>query len=105
MANNVLYGNVVSRYKPAMGKGPSPLQLDILAVLKERRGWSRPKHILDALGREPTPSNRVAISKALKSLCHRELIDLATPEIYNPGKAYLYRLRRSRNHMTQHRTK
>ena len=82
MANRVLYRNVVSRYRLGMGKGLSLLHLDILAVLELRSGWSRPKHILDALGRKLMLSNRVVISKALKSLCHRELID-------NLGKSYL----------------
>ena len=69
--------NIVSRYKPAMGRGL--LQRDILAVLNKQRGWSRPKDILAAFNREPTASNRVAISKALKRLWERGLIDLATP--------------------------
>jgi hypothetical protein len=86
--------NIVSRYKPAMGKGL--LQRDILVVLNKQRGWSRPKDILASLNREPTASNRVAISKALKRLWQRGLIDLATPEVHNVGKSNLYRARRRR---------
>ena len=77
-----------------MGRGL--LQHDILAVLDKQRGWSRPKDILAALNREPTATNRVAISKALKRLWQRELIDLATPEVCNVGKSNLYRARRRR---------
>jgi hypothetical protein len=39
-------------------------------------------------------SNQLAISKALKRLCERGLIDIATPEVYNSGKSNLYRARR-----------
>jgi hypothetical protein len=39
-------------------------------------------------------SNQLAISKALKRLCERGLIDIATPEVYNIGKSNLYRARR-----------
>ena len=49
-----------------MGKGLSPLQHDILAVLDGRRGWSRPKDILATLGREPTPSNRTESASTLR---------------------------------------
>ena len=73
-----------------------PLQRDILVALDKQRGWSRPKDILAALNREPTASNRVAISKTLKRLWQRELIDLASPEVCNVGKSYLYRARRLR---------
>ena len=72
------------------------LQHDILAVLDKRRGWSRPKEILAALNRDPTATNRVAISKALKRLWERGLIDMATTEVYNVGKSYLYKARRRR---------
>jgi hypothetical protein len=51
-----------------MGRG---LQHDILGVLGKQRGWSRPKDILSALNREPTATNRVGMSKALKRLCEQ----------------------------------
>ena len=55
-----------------------------------------PKTSLLALNREPTATNRVAISKALKRLWERGLIDMKTPEVYNVGKSNLYRARRRR---------
>ena len=75
----------------SVGKGLSQLQHDILAVLRTRPGWIRPKDILDALGREPTPSNRSAVSKALDRLCARELVELGRGEIMSAGKSSLYR--------------
>jgi predicted transcriptional regulator len=70
------------------------LQHDILTVLDKRRDWSRPKDILAALNREPTASNRVGVSKALKRLWECGMIDMKTPEVYNVGKSNLYRARR-----------
>ena len=86
-------GNLVSRYVRGMGKGLSPLQRVILAVLEQQHGWIRPKDILDALGREPTPSNRTAVSKALDRLWARDLIETGHSEVATVGKSYLYRVR------------
>jgi hypothetical protein len=66
------------------------LQRDILAALEQRPGWTRPKAIFAALGREPTPPNRVAVSKALEE-CN--LIEVGQSEVMNVGKSYLYRAR------------
>jgi hypothetical protein len=73
-----------------MGKGLSPLQRDILAVLEKfevfedaqpdaggyvsMRAWARPYQIIEQLGRLPTPANRAAISKALVRLYDRGLV-------------------------------
>jgi hypothetical protein len=68
-----------------MGKGLSGLQKDILAVLEEfpaleqtcgnyNGNWVKPTQILKRLCREPTPANRVALSKALARLCERGLV-------------------------------
>jgi hypothetical protein len=54
------------------------------------RIWARTKQILDALEREPTPSNYAAVSKALERLRKRGLIVAARAEIGLPGKGYLY---------------
>jgi len=74
-----------------MGKGLSPLQHEILTAIKAQPGWLRPKVILDAIGREPTASNRVALSKALSRLCERGLVEWIQSELANPGRSYLYR--------------
>jgi len=58
-----------------MGRGR--LQHDILAVLDKRHDWSRPKDILSALNRQPTASNRAGVSRVLKALWERGLIDSA----------------------------
>jgi predicted transcriptional regulator len=78
-----------------MGRGLSPLQHEILAVLKARRGgWARPKDVIDALGREPTSSNRTVVSKALDRLEVRGLVEVGHGAIRNVGNSYLYRLRK-----------
>ena len=69
------------------------MQRVILAVLEQQHGWIRPKDILDALGREPTPSNRTAVSKALDRLWARDLIETGHSEVATVGKSYLYRVR------------
>jgi hypothetical protein len=79
-----------------VGKGTSPLQEAILDILDERTGWSRPKDILEALGREPTPTNRTAISKALTRLWVRKLVEQSTGEVVQVGKSRLYRKARTR---------
>jgi hypothetical protein len=80
-ANVGLFLSHVSHYVSGMGKGLSTLQKDILAVLEEFpsredfpehgfsiTSWARRGQILKRLGRPPTASNRVAISKALARL-------------------------------------
>jgi predicted transcriptional regulator len=74
-----------------MGRGLSPLQHDILAAIKAKRVWVRSKEIRKAIGRGPTDSNIVAVSKALGRLCKRGLIERGNREIMNVGKPYLYR--------------
>jgi len=74
--------------------GTGRLQRGILAFLDEQRDWSRPKDILAALNREPTPSNRAGVSRALKGLWERGLIDRVTLELHSVGKSYLYKARR-----------
>lgn len=85
-----------------MGKGLSPLQKDILAVLAEwpaavegavgdMRTWAEPKDIMTRLGRSPTPSNRVIISKALNRLLDRELIAIAYAQRCRQGNGGAYR--------------
>jgi predicted transcriptional regulator len=74
-----------------MGRGLSPLQHDILAAIKAKRGWVRSKEIREATGREPTDSNIVAGSKALGRLWKRGLIDRSNRETMNAGKSYFYR--------------
>jgi hypothetical protein len=89
-----------------MGKGPSPLQKDILAVLAEwpagREGlnlktWARPRDIIQRLGRAPTPATRTAVSKALGRLWQRELVAVARGEIANVGCSYFYRRSSDKN--------
>jgi hypothetical protein len=75
-----------------MGKGLSPLQNDILAVLEECPGWARPRVILNRLGLEPTASNRAALSKSLARLCMRGKVSFGSAERSLPGKSNLYRL-------------
>ena len=75
-----------------MGKGLSPLQRDILAALEAQPpGWVPAKEIFEALDLERTPSNRAAVSKALRRLCDRKLIEWGQGEVMSPGKGYLYR--------------
>jgi hypothetical protein len=89
--NSVLDRNGVSHYTRLMGRGLSPLQLDILAAIKAKRGWVRSKDIREAIGRGPTKSNSVAVSKALGRLCKRGLIERSNNKIMHVGKLYLYR--------------
>ena len=89
--NRVLDRKGVSHYTGLMGRGLSPLQHDILAAIKAKRGWLRSKEIREAIGREPTDSNSVAVSKALGRLCKRGLIERSNSKIMHVGKLYLYR--------------
>jgi len=85
-----------------MGKGLSPLQKEILAVLENwpsleqqppgdsLKGWARPHAIIRGLGRPNTPATRAAVSKALKRLCQRGLVASEYAQMYNPGKSRFY---------------
>ena len=84
-----------------MGKGLSPLQRDILAVLHEWPSWAearphyigdwaRPVQIISRLGLPVTMATRVAVSRALLRLCQRELVVRASGEILSVGKGYRY---------------
>jgi hypothetical protein len=84
-----------------MGKGLSPLQKDILALLEEIpafeeqpngiiSGWATPRQMLAALDRPPTPSNRAALSKALLRLYERGLVARASSELASVGKSFRY---------------
>jgi hypothetical protein len=87
-----------------MGRGLSPLQKDILAVLEEfparedfpegcainLSSWAHPQQILHRLKRPPTASNRTAISKALARLVERGMVAAARGELYAAGKSFFY---------------
>jgi hypothetical protein len=100
---------IISRYIPAWEKRLSPFQRDALAVLEEYAplerqphgnlsGWALPKAVLEALGRPPTPSNRVVLSKALLGLWKRGLVARASGDRAMAGKAFRYvRITNKRN--------
>jgi hypothetical protein len=87
-----------------MGRGLSPLQKDILAVLEEfparedfpeegtlsLSSWAHPQQILQRLKRPPTASNRTAVSKALARLVERGMVAAARGELYAAGKSFFY---------------
>ena len=87
-----------------MGRGLSPLQKDILAVLEEfpaledfpaegtisLSSWAHPQQILQRLKRPPTASNRTAVSKALARLMERGMVAAARGELYAAGKSFFY---------------
>ena len=86
-----------------MGKGLSSLQKDILQVLGHapraarapelcRHGEWIPRDIIEALGRENTASNRVAVSKALSRLIERGLVDARRGQLCTQGSGYRYSL-------------
>ena len=116
MANKVPAWDFVSRciwdLNMGMGKGLSQLQKDVLAVLDDyppledfpRPGehslerWARPKQILASLRREPTPSNRAAVSKALDRLYERGLVEKADAWRMMVGNSKFYvRIRDPKN--------
>ena len=85
MANNVSARNGISR-----------LQAQVLDVLGQQPEPVPPSVILSALVDEsPAASQRVALSKALRRLIDRGLVDAYVTEIYRPGKGYLYAIRKS----------
>ena len=62
-----------------MGRGLSTLQLKILEALEQLPPEeARPKDIITMLDRDPTSSNRVAVSKALRRLIERGLVEKAS---------------------------
>jgi DNA-binding MarR family transcriptional regulator len=95
-----------------MGKGLSPLQKDILAVLdawpsyEEATSlrpdsvgdWALPRDIIARLGRAKSGATRTAISKALLRLYQRGMIARASGELAIAGKSFRYlRITDSRN--------
>lgn len=86
-----------------MGKGLSQLQRDVIDILgrapsyEATRGdglsqWLLPRDILKALRREPSASNRAALSKALRRLHERGHVARAAGEMAYAGKAFRYAL-------------
>jgi hypothetical protein len=82
-----------------MGKGLSPLQRDVLAVLEnypafeqlnDFRAWARPQDILARLEREPTKSNRAALSRTLRRLYVRRLVAKSLGGSCNAGNSFRY---------------
>jgi hypothetical protein len=75
--------------------GISRLQTDILQILATEGRSVPPSAILARLTEQPpTPSQRVILSKALKRLCDRGMVEARYPEIRRPGNGLLYRLAR-----------
>ena len=89
---------------PAMGKGLSELQRDILAALEQwpsyeeatatRRGyigdWALPRDIIAALALPTSAATSAAISRALARLHARGLVARASGERASVGKAFRY---------------
>jgi hypothetical protein len=91
-----------------MGKGLSPLQVQVLEVLSgfptlsrsayppgsgpsvPRANYARPVDILRALHRPLTPANRVSMSKALSRLWKRDLIAGVQGGLADVGNGYRY---------------
>jgi hypothetical protein len=88
-----------------MGKGLSPLQTEILAVLEQwpslekQRAvggsydlstWARPRDIIRALGRPSTPTTRTSVSRALARLCDRGVVTAASGQLAIAGKGFRY---------------
>jgi hypothetical protein len=88
-----------------MGKGLSPLQVQVLEVLsgfptlKRTAGpgphvvltdYARPVDILRALHRPLTPASRVSMSKALSRLCERDEIVRIHGQLASVGNGYRY---------------
>jgi hypothetical protein len=88
-----------------MGKGLSPLQVQVLEVLSGfptlkrtagsgshvvRADYARPVDILRALHRPLTPASRVSMSKALSRLCERDEIVRLHGQLASVGKGYRY---------------
>ena len=76
----------------------TPARFDILYLVlgKKFKDMPEPGCIRMAALRKALGLAAATISKALKRLWQRGLIDLATPEVHNVGKSNLYRARRRR---------
>jgi hypothetical protein len=99
-----LFGILLAIMSLTMGRGLSPLQKDILAVLEEfparedfpeegtinLSSWAHPQQILQRLKRPPTASNRTAVSKALARLVERGMVAAARGDLYSAGKSFFY---------------
>jgi hypothetical protein len=99
-----LFGILLAIMSLTMGRGLSPLQKDILAVLEEfparedfpeegtisLSSWAHPRQILQRLKRPPTASNRTAVSKALARLVERGMVAAARSDLYSAGKSFFY---------------
>ena len=83
-----------------MAQSLSPLQKDILAALEEFPAleevmhtgdllqWARPSQIMQRLALQPTPSNRVALSKALHRLYVRGRVAKMNGRFGSRGKCF-----------------
>src|SRR4051812_2139394 len=80
---------------------PSGFQKEILAVLAsfpsyeqtadgDLSKWATPRDIRSKLGRANTPTNRVALSKALRRLHELGLVARASGEVAAVGQAFRY---------------
>jgi hypothetical protein len=85
-----------------MGKGLSPLQRKILAILRRKTlrrkqssgGWIGPGDILKALGYATTPYRRTSLSRSLRNLHRRRLVSRRRPTAALVGHAYRYKISR-----------
>lgn len=83
-----------------MGRGLSPLQHSILSALEaypRRRGakgglarLATPTELILDVGRDPNPTNRVVMSKALARLIARGLVEGWQSEVQTPGAGLRY---------------
>jgi DNA-binding MarR family transcriptional regulator len=81
-----------------MGKGLSPLQKEILAVLEQLPSsdqaqpgdWALPRDIIDRLGMPKSGVTSASMSRALLRLCQRGLVERTTGEVANVGQSFLY---------------
>jgi len=83
-ANNIANQNGISR-----------LQRDILLALGQHKKPVPASSILQHYVARPSAAQRVALSKSLKRLCERGLVDSYTTEVLRPGKGLLYVLRKT----------
>jgi DNA-binding MarR family transcriptional regulator len=84
-----------------MARGLSPLQTEIMTVLRQWPSagqatpgwignWARPGDIIERLALPPTNVVRASVSRALRRLCERRLVVRASGEICSVGKSYRY---------------
>lgn len=88
----------------SMGKGPSPLQNDILALLAvwpayvhdatatqlHIGDWARPRDIITGLGRPESAVTSASVSRALARLSERGLVMRAAGQPASVGRAFRY---------------